>query len=175
MLALTGEQLDELFRSPWQRAFHLELQDTYTTSDEFEPLRQFLADEPEDTVWQQQWLDLIREITGSGKIVQRLRVVTEPHTDYTRWALSVSPRNIAAGEEIRWLPRHTIDASLLTADDYWLFDDHLAAFSVFTPDGEGAGFSVSTDPVIADYFRAVRDRVWSLAIPHDEYVSALRQ
>src|SRR3989442_7192498 len=130
MYSLTGDELDELFRSPWQRAFHLELQDTYAVSGEFEPLRQFLAGEPEDTSWQQPWLDLVREITGTGKMVQRVRVVSEPHTDYTRWALSVSPRNIAAGEEIRWIPRHSINPADLTGDDYWLFDDRLAAFSV---------------------------------------------
>ncbi|MFD4404356.1 DUF6879 family protein [Nocardia sp. NPDC058499] len=172
MYSLTGEELDELFRSPWQRAFHLELQDTYAVSGEFEPLRQFLAGEAEDAAWQQGWLDLIAEITTAGKTVQRVRVVTEPHTDYTRWALAVSPRNIAAGEDIRWLPRHAIDPALLTGDDYWLFDDHLAAFSVFTRSGEGAGFAVTTDPVVAAHFRAVRDRVWSLAVPHDEYVQA---
>ncbi|WP_040699730.1 DUF6879 family protein [Nocardia vinacea] len=175
MYSLTGDELDELFRSPWQRAFHLELQDTYAVSGEFEPLRQFLSGEPEDTAWQQSWLDLVREITGTGKEVQRVRVVTEPHTDYTRWALSVSPRNIAAGEQIRWLPRHSIAPSDLTGDDYWLFDDHLAAFSVFTTTGEGAGFAVTTDPVITAHFRSVRDRVWPLAVPHDEYVHVLHQ
>ncbi|WUA11162.1 hypothetical protein OG225_16820 [Nocardia sp. NBC_01377] len=144
-------------------------------SGEFEPLRQFLAGEPEVASWQESWLDLIRELTGTGKVVQRVRVVTEPHTDYTRWALSVSPRNIGAGEEIRWLPRHSIDVRQLTSDDYWLFDDHLAAFSVFTPSGEGAGFAVTTDPVIAAHFRAVRDRVWPAAVPHDEYTRALHR
>ncbi|MBH0779398.1 DUF6879 family protein [Nocardia bovistercoris] len=175
MYLLAGDQLDELFRSSWQRAFHLELQDAYAVSSEFEPLRQFLAGEPEDTTWQQGWLDLIHEITDTGKKVQRVRVVTEPHTDYTRWALSVSPRNIAAGEDIRWLPRHQIAPSDLTGDDYWLFDDHLAAFSVFTPSGEGTGFAVTTDPVIAEHFRTVRDRVWQAAVPHDEYGHTLHQ
>lgn len=168
MYSLTRDELDELFRSPWRRAFHLELQDTYVVSNEFEPLRRFLAGMPEDTGWQQGWLDLVREITGSGKVVQRVRVVTEPHTDYTRWALSVSPRKIAAGEKIRWLPRHSMPPSDLASDDYWLFDDHLVAFSVFTRSGEGAGFSVTTDPV---HLRTVRDRVWPAAVAHDEYVS----
>jgi hypothetical protein len=175
MYSLSGDELDELFRSPWQRAFHLELEDTYAVSGEFEPLRQFLAGEPEETSWHHRWLDLVREITSTGKVVQRVRVVTEPHTDYTRWALSVSPRNIAAGEEVRWLPRHSIAPSDLSGDDYWLFDDHLVAFSVFTRSGEGVGFSVTTDPVIAAHLRAVRDRVWPAAVPHDTYVAALRQ
>ncbi|MFC8531777.1 DUF6879 family protein [Nocardia sp. NPDC057227] len=175
MYSVTGEQLDELFRSPWQRAFHLELQDTYAVSGEFEPLRQYLAGETENAAWQQGWLDLVSEITAAGKTVQRVRVVTEPHADYTRWALAVAPRNIAAGEDVRWLPRHLVDSRQLTGDDYWLFDDHLAAFSVFTVSGEGAGFAVTTDPVIAANFRAVRDRVWPAAVPHDEYVRSLHR
>ncbi|MBF6175249.1 DUF6879 family protein [Nocardia blacklockiae] len=142
-------------------------------SSECEPLRQFLDGEPEDTTWQQNWLDLVQEITAAGKLLQRVRVVTEPHTDYTRWALSVSPRNIAAGEEIGWLPRYSMPTSYLASDDCWLFDDHLCAFSVFTRNGEGAGFSVTTDPVIATHLRTVRDRAWPAAVAHAEYVSSL--
>jgi hypothetical protein len=95
--------------------------------------------------------------------------VTVPHVDYTRWGLAVAPHNIEAGEDIRWLPRHLIERAELTTDDYWLFDDDYVAFTIFTLDGAGAGAATTTDPVIVDHCRTVRDRVWDRAIPHSEY------
>lgn len=173
MELLQGDVFDRLFiDGKWQRAFHLETVDTYSTPDESEPFRKFLDGEPDDFAWLDWWLALIRDVTSAGKIVQRARVVTVPHVDYTRWGLTVSPRNIAAGEDIRWLPRHQIDPSELSADDFWLFDDDLVAFSIFTPDGAGAGGATTTDPTIVGYCRTIRDRVWNAATPHAEYGSA---
>jgi hypothetical protein len=87
----------------------------------------------DDLAWHQSWLNLVRNITTAGKSIQRARVVTVPHVDYTRWGLTVAPHNIAAGEDIRWLPRHLIDADALPTDDYWLFDDNVVVFTVLNP------------------------------------------
>src|SRR5262249_17975634 len=117
-------------------------------------------------------LNLVRDVTAGGKAIRRTRVVTVPHGDYTRWGLTVAPHNIAAGEAIRWLPRHLIDADALSRDDYWLFDDDLVVFTVFEPNGRFAGGAATSDPRIVSYFRDVRDRVWTVAIPHSEYVGS---
>ncbi|GAB0102412.1 hypothetical protein JMUB6875_13800 [Nocardia sp. JMUB6875] len=44
--------------------------------------------------------------------MQRVRVVTEPHTDYIRFAIAITAGNVAAGEDIRWLPREHAPDSL---------------------------------------------------------------
>ncbi|MBF6060628.1 hypothetical protein IU500_07535 [Nocardia terpenica] len=166
-----GEDMARLFRADWRVAVHLELQDSYTTPEEDEPFRKFLAGEPDDFAWFSDWENLVRELTGNGRGMRRVRVVTVPHTDYTRWALTVAVRNVEAGEDVRYLPRHKIDPGLLSGDDWWIFDDDLVAFSVFTPAGAGAGLATTTDPAIVAHIRTVRDRVWSLAIPYAEYVT----
>ncbi|MGH3602749.1 MAG: DUF6879 family protein [Pseudonocardiaceae bacterium] len=74
--------------------------------------------------WHQPWLNLVRNITAAGKNIQRVWVVTVPHVDYTRWGLTIAPHNIAAGEDIRWLPRHLIDADALPADDLCRMETH---------------------------------------------------
>ncbi|CRK59187.1 hypothetical protein [Alloactinosynnema sp. L-07] len=61
------------------------------------------------------WLDRIRADTAAGKTYRRVRMVTDPLTDYLRFELGVTDYNIAAGEQIRvltdaqvvelWLPR----------------------------------------------------------------------
>src|SRR5690348_3061710 len=105
MEPLTYEEFKNLVRAS-RRAWHLELRDTYNVESEDEPLARFLKGEPDDYVWLSEWLTFIREVTSRGTVVQRARVVTEPHVDYTRWGLVIAPCNIAAGEDIRYLPRH---------------------------------------------------------------------
>lgn len=177
MELLQGDAFDDLFRTFKHCAFHLEVQDSYHTPEEVGPFNLFLTKQPDDLAWHQPWLSLVREVTSAGKKIRRARVVTVPHADYTRWGLTVAPHNIAAGEDIRWLPRHLIDSIDLASDDYWLFDDDRAVFTVFEPSGRFVGGAATTDPTIVEYCCTVRDRVWQDAIPHSryavsEYVSA---
>ncbi|MFC9993271.1 DUF6879 family protein [Nocardia sp. NPDC127526] len=170
MLLLPGKAFNEPFESCQREAFHYEVQDTYETPEESEPFTRFLAGQPDDYVWMEGWLDLVRSMTARGVHVRRARVVTVPHTDYTRFALEVAIRcNSVAGEEIKYLPRHLIDANLLTTDDWWLMDDETVAFTVFEPTGQFIGGAVTTDPRIVSYIREVRDRVWEQAIPLADY------
>jgi len=169
---LQGEAFEDLFRTFERQAFHLEVQDSYHTPDELGPFQRFLADESDDLSWHQPWLELVRSVSDGGRKIDRVRVVSVPHGNYTRWGLTIAPHNIAAGEDIRWLPRHLIGADRLTSDDYWLFDDERVVFTVFEPDGRFVGGAVTTDPVIVTHCRTVRDRVWQLAIPHSQYVAS---
>jgi hypothetical protein len=171
MQLLHDEAFLSLFRSFERTAYHLEVLDTYSTPEEDEPFRKFLAGEPDDYEWFKDWEELVREETASGKVMHRARVVTEPHVDYTRWGLVVAHRNIEAGEDIRYLPRHQINPSELTTDDWWLFDGSLVAFTLFTPDGAASGAAVTTDPVMVEHCRTVWNRVWDKAVPHAEYLT----
>ncbi|MGH3906525.1 MAG: DUF6879 family protein [Pseudonocardiaceae bacterium] len=172
MKLLQNEAFDALFHSFTHTAFHLEVQDSYHTPDEAGPFELFLTGQADDFAWHQPWLNLVRNVTASGKSIRRVRVVTVPHIDYTRWGLTVAPHNIAAGEDIRWLPRHLIDGDALPTDDYWLLDDDRAVFTVFEPSGRFAGGAATSDPKIVSYCREVRDRVWTAAISHSEYVDS---
>ncbi|MFL6141749.1 MAG: DUF6879 family protein [Labedaea sp.] len=169
MELLAGDAFDNLFRTFQHDAFHLEVQDSYHTPDEAGPFQLFLTGQHDDFAWHQPWLDLVRDTTRTGRSIRRARVVTVPHGDYTRWGLVVAPHNIAAGEDIRYLPRH-LNSADLTADDYWLFDDDRVVFTVFEPDGRFVGGAATTDPTIVERCRAVRDHVWRTAIPHEQYL-----
>lgn len=172
MELLQGGAFEGLFHSFAHTAFHLEVQDSYYTPDEAGPFELFLSGQPDDLAWHQPWLDLVQSVTGGGKKITRARVITVPHVDYTRWGLTVTPFNIAAGEDVRWLPRHLIDDEELTTDDYWLFDDRVVVFTVFEPSGQFSGGAATTDPVIVAHCRRVRDRVWQAAIPHSKYLDS---
>ncbi len=168
MLLVPDEGFPDLLRTCKREAFHLEVLDTYAEPNEHEPFRRFLADEPDDYAWFQPWTELIQETTSRGVAVTRVRIVTEPHTDYTRFALAVAALNVRAGEDIRYLPRQ--HAGEVPSDDYWLLDDETVVFSAF---GESGGWSgaATTDPHIAAYCRGLRARFWPLATPFPDYVT----
>ncbi len=171
MQQVQGDAFDDLFRTFEQTAFHLELKDSYHTPHEVGPFDLFMKGQPDDFVWHQPWLRLVREATQAGKSISRVRVVTVPHSDYVRWGLTVAPLNIDAGEDVRWLPRHLTDGIDFPADDYWLFDDNRVVFTVFEEDGRFAGGMETFDFGITEQCRKVYEQVWALAVPHAEYAS----
>jgi hypothetical protein len=166
---LQGSAFDDIFRTLKCSAFHLEVEDSYHTPDEFEPFQKFLSGEPDDFQWHRPWLDLVEATTGTGKRVERVRIISVPHVDYTRWGLTVAPLNIQAGEDIRWLPRHLVGDADVTDDDFWLIDRERVVFTVFTPDGTFSGGAETADAVIVERCNRVRDALWSMAVPHAEY------
>ncbi|MFE6859665.1 DUF6879 family protein [Nocardia sp. NPDC057668] len=163
------DELVKAFHSH-ERAFHLEVRDDYTgVPGEAEALERFLTGQPLDPEFTAQWYALMKQVTSYGTAVQRVRVVTEPHSDYIRFALSTTAGSLAVGDDIRWLPRNRAPVSL-PDDDWWLFDDHLVAWTVFKRDGTALpGWVASTDPAIADHYAQLRNQLWSKAIQHNDY------
>jgi hypothetical protein len=152
-----------------KRAWHLELRDTYKVESEDEPFQRFLDNQPDDYEWLNDWLSLIRNVTAEGVTVQRARVMSVPHCDYTRWGLAVAPHAIAAGEDIRYLPRHLAQGIDFPDEDYWLFDDDTLVLSVFSDDGRTGGFAREPDSDLTAHCRLVRDQVWARAVPFAGY------
>ncbi|MCI0688677.1 MAG: hypothetical protein L0Y54_15795 [Sporichthyaceae bacterium] len=170
MELLTGNDFDELFRTFKRSAFHLEMRDEYHVANEVDPFRRWLNGEPDDYEWFQGWLDLMRSATDAGKTVQRARVMTEPITDYVRFEHALAPFNVAAGEEVFWVPRDRTAGIDFPEHDYWLFDESIVSFNIFSADGDSFGARLSGDPVDVAQCLKVRDQVLAVGIPHREYV-----
>jgi hypothetical protein len=117
-----GPEFRQLFHTFEHTAFRLEARDTYDVTYESESLRRFLAGEPDDLPWMQSWLDMLREATAAGRRFARVRVVSMPLTDYSRFGVWCAQFTNAAGEDIRYLPRDQADRQGLPNHDYWLFD-----------------------------------------------------
>lgn len=170
MRLLLQGAFEALFRTFERSAFHLEVADVYDIAEENEPIRRYRAGEPDDFAWQRPWLDLMRQATASGRGVRRLRVVSVPHVEYTRWLLSISHLNVDAGEQIRWLPRDELGGLPAATDDYWLFDDRRVVFTLVAPDGSVTYGAATEDPVIVRHCMRVRDALWPVATDHDDYL-----
>src|SRR6266700_5140356 len=69
-----------IFRSFEDTAFRLETRDYYYSPNESRALAQFVAGEPVDMGWFQNWLSMIRAATAGGRRFSRVRVVSVPLT-----------------------------------------------------------------------------------------------
>ncbi|GAA4573751.1 DUF6879 family protein [Planotetraspora kaengkrachanensis] len=173
---VTGEDFLRLFTSFEHTAFRLELRDQYNEPSERERFAAFLSGEAEqldrlNKIQRVRWFDLMRDATSAGKRVERVRVVTEPHGDYTRYTLALTAGNASVGEDIRYLPRHHTSVSALPSWDYWLFDSRLVARLWFDDGGDSRLLGAELIEVPAQVVEhcAWRDAAWHYAIPHTEY------
>jgi hypothetical protein len=166
---LAGEAFRRLFDAYQHTAFRLETRDRYVEDEEQEPLRRFLAGEPADDAWFADWVDDIEAAVAAGKRVERVRVVSEPHSDYTRFGLDLARLNVAAGEDIRYLPRVDAQRLSLPDEDFWLFDSQTAAILTFADDDRLLGVQVVDDPAAVVQRCQWRDTAWHYAIGWRDY------
>ena len=148
---------------------HLETRDAYGTAVELPHMARWVKGEPDDLVWLQDWCDAVHEHVVAGRTVRRARVVSEPLSDYQRWSHSIAPPMIAAGEDIRWVPRRVVSSVAMPGNDFYLFDDHLVVFLLYAGNGLAVDRLASTDPADIQLCRSAFDVVWRLSIPHSEY------
>ncbi|WP_435208256.1 DUF6879 family protein [Streptomyces sp. bgisy034] len=163
----------ELLADCTRSAIHLEMRDQYAVDEEVEAFtawRNGFRHDPDDRAsWWRPWLDLMQATTARGVVVRRARIVSEPVSEYIRYEHSGTFTNIAAGEQVRWLPRRHASDIALPGNDYWLFDDRVIRWNHFTGDGASAGQEISDDPAAAKLCMEAFETVWARAIPHDEY------
>ncbi|PPJ03329.1 hypothetical protein C5E51_28065 [Nocardia nova] len=160
----------DLLRQCRTELFRVEVRDTYGVPSEDEPFQRFMNSEPFDyREWFRDWTELVQGLVSKGVSVRRVRVVTVPVVDYQRWSLTeIAPLNIEAGEDIRYLNR--AEAGSVPADDYWIIDREIVAFTLSDPDGRAVGGSgVTTDPQILKLSLAEAQRLWSVAAPYGEF------
>lgn len=162
----------DLFTSARRSALHLEMRDCYMRSD------------PVFVAWQQgerfdadslppvyaPWHDLVDEARARGVEVRRARVVSEPLSEYIRFEHDVTAAvNVAAGEQVRWLPRQRASDLALPGNDCWIFDDTTVQFGIFNGDGEIVAHEVTTEPAVVQLCTAAFEAVWKRTVPHEEY------
>ncbi len=119
----------------------------------------------------QSWLDMLRETTSKGRRFARVRVVSLPLTDYSRFGVWCARFTNGAGEDIRYLPRDQADAAGLPNHDYWLFDSRLLVRMRFDDNDSLLGGELIEDTeqiVKANYWR---DAAWHHAIRRDDFAT----
>lgn len=159
----------ELFGTVQRSAMHLEMRDVYTPEDpDWNEWRSGGRFNPAER-WSD-WYGLMRETTGRGVEVRRARIVSEPITDYIRFEYDVTAdHNVAAGEQVRWLPRHRTAGLTVPPTDFWVLDEQVVVWNHFGGDGSWVGKEWSEDPDVAKLCATSFEAVWDRAVPHEEY------
>jgi hypothetical protein len=123
LVQLTENELGELLRGFQRSAFRFETRDRYNSDVGREPFRKYLAGEPDDYAWHRSWMAMLERDTTAGKLWQRVRIVTVPLSDWTRYAVAVARLSVQSGEDIRYLRRDAAEQAGILPLDSWLFDD----------------------------------------------------
>jgi hypothetical protein len=119
--------------------------------------------------WFQNWLSMIRSATTEGRRITRVRVVSMPLTDYSRFGVFCSQFTNEAGEDIRYLTRdHARD---LPEYDYWLFDSRLLVKMHFDEEDHFLGGKMITNPAVIVRHGYWRDAAWYRAIQRDDFAT----
>lgn len=163
------ESFDELLASCARTALKLEFRDQYMTTDP--GFAAWRAGQLDQAVREYAgWTETARRATERGVQLKRARVVSEPVSDYIAFEHTVTTRvNIAAGEEIRWVPRRRVSTLALPGNDVWVFDDNTLQFCLFSGDGSFVANEVNRDPEVVKLCSSAFEAVWERGIDHDLY------
>ncbi|GAB1822741.1 DUF6879 family protein [Herbidospora sp. RD11066] len=160
---------DELLASAKQSALHLEMRDGY------------MRDDPAFIAWQAgaridpvdywpAWRRILGPAITRGVEVRRLRIVSEPVSDYIRFEYDITEGlNLAAGEQVRWLPRRRASDLAFPGNDFWVFDDTAVQWIHFNGDGVVVAREVSEDPASVELCVSSFAAAWERATDHAEY------
>ncbi|KAB2384773.1 DUF6879 family protein [Actinomadura montaniterrae] len=162
----------DLFAGCRRTAVHLEMRDAYTPDDPvFLDWKAGKAVDPAET-WQE-WYEQVRETVTRGVQVRRARIVSEPITDFIRYEYDLTRGlNLAAGEDVRWLPRRRASDLALPGNDFWVFDDEVVLFNHFAGDGSvppDGDEEVTSDASVVKLCVSAFEAVWARGIPHEDY------
>jgi hypothetical protein len=177
---MDATELRDFIREHFTRtAFRLETLQQYEVASDGNDFGRYLAGEAAPTPERKRpWLDRLRNERDRGLHRSRVRIVTHPITDYTRYECEWGYLpNAEAGEDIRILDmgeNNLMRMGWLAQSDWWLIDDgHLIQMHYAPTTGEFWGASLRPDYV--KQARAARDQAWETSEPfaawwerHDE-------
>ncbi|MEU8698517.1 DUF6879 family protein [Streptomyces sp. NPDC048680] len=129
-------------------AVHLEMRDTYFDNERFAAWRGGERVNWEDRdAWWRGYHGLVAQAVDRGVVIRRLRVASEPVSEYIRWERYVTRANVEAAEQVRRLPR----------------------IHHFAGDGALVEDESSTEPRLLKCLADSFETLWGHGIPHDEF------
>lgn len=125
-----------------REAFRLERLPSYEAADEARAFDEFRKYGSVSTEFNQEWIELIQQAKQRGAAVRRLRLVSEPLSEYERFELLAAYQvGIEVGEDIRVAVRDIDD--LIPTKDYWLYDDAVIEWMKYSSAGVYLGSQAS--------------------------------
>ncbi|MFE9243488.1 DUF6879 family protein [Nocardiopsis sp. NPDC006938] len=173
MESLDAEGWARIFQECRESAYHLEMRDHYAVAEEQADVERWRVGDwgPEqDARSKAGWLELMRATAARNVSLRRVRIVSEPVSEYIRFEHEGTPQNLGAGEDIRWLPRQRASSLALPGNDCWIFDGAKVLFNHFTGDGGWVGNEISTEPDVVKLCAQAFASAWNRAVPHGDFL-----
>jgi len=154
-------------------AYHLEQRDTYALAEihraSYDAFSTF--GEAADIEFMSGWTQTVRAAAARGVDFRRLRIVSEPVSEYIRWEHATTRANIDAGESVRWLSRRTCPDVAVVPFDFWVVDGATVVVNHFAGDGSWPEPSaeIRTDEHLVRLVVESFEAAWSHGVPHDQY------
>jgi hypothetical protein len=170
---ISTEEFHDLFRTAERSVLRLEMRRHTNISSEQEDLRMFLAGErPEAHDWLPNWwTEMVSAHKAAGHPFRRVRVMDDPLTAYNRYMIWTTSRNVAVGEDIRFLSRDKANELDLPDHDFWVYDSARLAELRFTDDGRVVGYDLFTDRDSVARHEEWINRAFEAATPYADYVA----
>ncbi len=108
-------EFDELFELFTEEAFRLETLSVYDVEEEKKAILEFNKTGKIEENVDNEWVNLLK----IGKPVKRLRLLSNPLSNYEIFELEVYKTNLKYGEDIRIVNRDNFNEKL---QDFWIFD-----------------------------------------------------
>jgi hypothetical protein len=173
-LAVQVEEFGALFERFERSAFRIEARDRYDVENERDEFAAFLDGKPlpPRSAESDAWLSLVAAHRAAGRLIERVRIVSQPLTDYTHNEFAAYRDDIAAGEKVRVVARAALtDADQSWAsEDFWIFDDESVVLSPTTTTDAFIGVQQAEDTT--PYLEA-KQRALSIAIDFEQFVAEL--
>jgi hypothetical protein len=164
-------QFIDLIKEATASAVHLEMRDQYTPDDPV--FLRWQAGHPDPDPVYPDWYDLVREHTARGITFRRARIISEPLSDFVRFEYDITAGlNVAAGEQVHWLPRRRASDLCLPGNDFWVFDGRMARLSHFAGNGDFLEDELSENSTVVRLCASAFEAVWERAIDHADYQPA---
>ncbi|TDD63861.1 DUF6879 family protein [Actinomadura rubrisoli] len=165
---ISPQQREEvLWEGEPQEVRKLELRDGYGMDSEL--LDAWRAGDPDGFVERAiaDHTEHLRQKAAEGRPYRRVRVVSEPLSEYQRMAVNIA----SSYEQLRWLPRRLASSLLLPVNDCLVLDS-LVVFNVLDGSDNRAEILLSRDPDLVAAVNTAFEEAWALAIPNGEYKPA---
>lgn len=171
MTTITREELGGLLTRFEHTAYRLELLAAYAEDSEAAALAAFTAgQEPDIYPGKRRWLEKVRAATATGRIMQRVHVVTEPLSPYLQFEIGWSySLNEGTGEDIRILSADRAPAVVMQAGDYWLLDSRTLIRMEYDNRGRLAKINHIRDTDAITEANYTRDAALHHAVPLRQY------
>jgi hypothetical protein len=180
---VSGDILDECFRSFRHSALRLETLPAYTASSEAERIQAWRQGRarPERSVRTSEYLREVAANVLAGRERTRVRIVDHPLSEYCRYQMAGYIESAAAGEQIRIVVRaggsEQARQDLDVVSDFWLFDQgtehERAVLLQYDPKGALTGAHLAAEPDLASC-----RKLWATAHKYsvhiNEYLASAR-